>query len=133
MREGDDAALDELRGANARAVDVVGPPTLPGRIGVETPCRRGSVDPSAWTLIMSAASRRLQKRARAMFPPCGRVKSSVVRVIATRKPRSRSALRVRFEIASTTEASPAVPPPSLIFRMDEPGPIRSVERFGRRA
>src|SRR5215211_2655148 len=32
MREGDDAALDELRGANARAVDVVGPPTLPGRI-----------------------------------------------------------------------------------------------------
>src|SRR5919197_4659081 len=51
-----------------------------------------------------------------------------VLVIATRKPSRRSSARIFSPIASATAASPRAPPPSLILRTDEPGPIGSVWR-----
>ncbi len=86
------------------------------------------MEPSAWMRSISAACRRLQNRARAMLPPVPSWKVGPVRVIATRKPRRSSCARVRRAIASTTAASPGAPPPSLIFSIREPGPIRSTCR-----
>ncbi len=52
---------------------------------VETPCSERSVEPSAWIRTISAACRRLQKRARAMLPlPSPSLIVGPVRVIATR-------------------------------------------------
>ena len=96
---------------------------------VERPCVDELVEPSAWIRMTSAACRRLQNFARATFPPPGSVISGPVRVIATRKPRASSTVRVRFAIWRTTTASPAVPPGSFTLRMLEPGPIGSVPRF----
>src|SRR5919199_4603309 len=90
------------------------------------PCARGFSAPSAWMRSMSAAWRTLQNRARAMLPPLPYLKVGPVRVMATRKPARKRSVRVRFAIARLTAASPAVPPPSLIFVTCEPGPIGSV-------
>src|SRR5918995_5396635 len=53
--------------------------------------------------------------------------------MATAKPRSIRTARVFQAIWRTTRASPGAPPPSLILRTVEPGPIGSVVRFGVRA
>src|SRR5215207_3940102 len=53
--------------------------------------------------------------------------------MATAKPRSIRTARVFQAIWRTTRASPGAPPPSLILRRVEPGPIGSVVRFGVRA
>src|SRR5436190_7394734 len=60
------------------------------------------------------------------------------RVMMTCRPSARSSVRRRFAMRRTTAASdwpvttPWVPPPSLIFMTDDPGPIGSVARFGYR-
>ena len=87
------------------------------------------VEPSAWIRSIRLASRRLQNFARSTFPPAPIVKSPVVRVIATRRSRFRRTARSFKPICRTTAASPEAPPPSLIFRYVEPGPIGSVSRF----
>ena len=74
-------------------------------------------------------------RARAMFPMLG--PEVLVRVITTRTPAARRRRRSRSETSSVRSGSlipvttPCVPPPSLIFRVVEPGPIGSVARFAR--
>ena len=80
---------------------------------------------------------RLAIRARAMFPML--VPAVLVLVMTTRTPacssrgRSRSATR-RFSSASLSpDTTPWVPPPSLILRVADPGPIGSVAGLARRS
>ena len=61
--------LEQGAGAAAPSVDVVRPPRAGAGTSVETPCTEESDDPSAWILIISAAFRSLQKRARSRLPP----------------------------------------------------------------
>ena len=88
------------------------------------------VEPSQWMRTKAAACSRLANWARATFPI--ETWLVVVRVIATRIPAPLSSAARRFETARLTTASgvcvttPLVPPPSLIFRVLEPGPIGSV-------
>ena len=85
----------------------------------------------------SAASARFAIRARAMFPML--VAAVRVRVMTTVTPARSSSARSRSPTRRLSSASrrplttPLVPPPSLIFRVDEPGPIGSVSAFARRS
>ncbi len=99
--------------------------------------RSGSLEPSAWMRRKSAAPARFAIRARAMFPML--VPAVLVRVITTRMParssrgRSRAATRMFSSASVNPDTTPCVPPPSLILRVDEPGPIGSVSAFPRRS
>ena len=110
------------------SIDVVRPASPERGIQRVRPAGAPVGEPSAWIRRNSRAPARFAIRARAMFPMLA--PAFLVRVITTRTParsssgRSRSATR-RFSSASVSpETTPRVPPPSLIFRVEEPGPDR---------
>jgi hypothetical protein len=106
-------------------------PGLVAGYSVCVPRSADRVEPSACTRTNRAACARFAIRARATLPML--VPAVRVRVITTRRPARSSSARSFSETASTTCGSPAVPPPSLIFRSAEPGPIGSVPGFARRS
>jgi hypothetical protein len=104
---------------------------------VAVPRSAALVDPSAWMRRKSAACARFAISARATLPML--VPAVRVRVITTWIPAPRRSVRSRRETAIVTTDSgvpvvvPRVPPPSLIFRVAEPGPIGSVAVFRERS
>ena len=101
--------------------------------------QRASLDaaPSAWTRRKSAACARFAIRARATLPMLSPAVRA--RVITTRTPARRRSVRNLSDTASVRSGSripvttPCVPPPSKIFRVDDPGPFGSVRRFASRS
>ena len=86
----------------------------------------------------NAASQPLAKFARHTLPRL--TQHVVVRVILTRMPpaacssvRSRTATRRFTEASRWPVTTPEVPPPSLILRAAEPGPIGSIPRLAIRS